>query len=132
MEEFYTRQKANEGVKLPLVFPDGSPSEEWVIIRHIQSDAFRETLEEDSRRKLIAMTAEDDEKLEEPITHIDLLVSLISDWSFESKLTDANKKQLLTEAPQIADYIDKFATDKKRFFARPSKDSTSSSKKKQS
>ena len=132
MEEFFTREKANKGVKLPLVHPDGSESKHWLIIRNIQSDLFRQKIEDDARRRLeFARPAEGDEKKEEFIetTHEELLSTLIADWSFDEECTEENKIKFLTEAPQIAEEIDKFAANKKRFFAQPSKSCTDTSEK---
>jgi hypothetical protein len=41
MDAFYTRQKANEGIQLPLFLPDGTKTDHWIRIRGIDSDAFR-------------------------------------------------------------------------------------------
>ena len=129
MKEFYTRKKSNEGVKLPLVFPDGSPSKHWLLVRSIQSDAFREIVAEDSRRQILNSSVEKDEDKVTPATHTELLCTLIAGWSFEQECTDENKHKFLTEAPQVADEIDKFAANKKRFFSKPSKGSINPSEK---
>ncbi len=41
MEQFYTREAANEGVKFPLKTSDGKETEHWILVRGIVSDQFR-------------------------------------------------------------------------------------------
>ncbi|MAF43768.1 MAG: hypothetical protein CMI54_06340 [Parcubacteria group bacterium] len=127
MEEFFTRQKSNEGVKLPLVHPDGSPSKHWIKVRNTKSDAFRDKLSAQYEMQQAAIGAQDENGNAIEVEALDqnvLLATLIADWSLEDELSDENKLKLMVEAPQIADQIDKYATNNKLFFSDPSKDST--------
>ena len=55
MQEFFTRGIANEGVKLPLSYPDGTLSEHWITVRGIDSDEFRR-VETQSKRKAVVLS----------------------------------------------------------------------------
>lgn len=118
MEQFFTRQKANEGTKVPLFLPTGEPSEHFLIVRSIYSDAFR-----DAERKAIrgvpdvAMIEDEDEKQKAfKDLELDTIVSLVCGWSFEQELNDETVRKLLVEAPQIADAVDQVAKKKTVFF----------------
>jgi hypothetical protein len=54
MGAFYTRQKANEGIQLPLFLPDGTKTDHWIRIRGIDSDAFRIANDTEHRNALHA------------------------------------------------------------------------------
>lgn len=119
MEEFYTRTKANEGVKLPLSTPDGKETDHWLMIRGVDSDAFREA-EADAKRSLIQKKADPKEAM------LSAVSALVSDWSFDKPCTQDAVKDFLREAPQIADSVDKVAGDRKLFFALRSSSSNDS------
>jgi len=59
MEAFFTREKANEGIEVPLYLPSGEKSEHWLRIRGVDSDHFR-LAEADSRRKAIDIATIED------------------------------------------------------------------------
>jgi len=110
MEEFFTRTKANEGVKLPLTTPDGKETKHWLMIRGVDSDAFREA-EAEAKRSIIQKRIEPGEAMRS------VVASLISDWSFDKPCSRDEVMAFLLEAPQIADAVDKVAGDRKLFFA---------------
>ena len=121
MEEFYTRTKANEGVKLPLSTPDGEKTDHWLMILGVDSDVFREA-ESEAKRSLIQKKADPKEAM------LSVVASLVSDWSFDKPCTQEEVKAFLKEAPQIADAVDKVAGDRKLFFALRSSGSNDSPK----
>lgn len=109
IEQFATRSDANDGVKVPLYNKHGEKTEHWLIVRGVDSDAFREAESEAKR-----MVATKKATLKEAMRHA--LSSLVSEWSLDGPCTKENIIHLLTEAPQIADAIDKIAGDRKSFF----------------
>lgn len=122
MEAFYTRAKANEGIKLPLVLPTGERTEHWLQIRGIDSDIFRAAEAQASRRVLeIAAIEDKDEKAKaENDVKADLLASLVIAWSFDQECTIENVKAFFAEAPQIANMVDRAASQRSRFFVEKS------------
>jgi len=131
MEAFFTRQKANEGVKLPLALPDGTETDHWLRIRGIDSDAFKAARSESNRAAMdLAAVADTLPKaeLESKMTDakLRLLASLVMGWSFEQDFTEEAVLQFLREAPQIADQIDSLAARRRLFFAQSSTNSTPS------
>lgn len=129
IESFFTRQRANEGIKLPLSLPDGSDTDHWIRIRGIDSDAFK-AAEAEQRRRVYAASAEDDKaKLAAVLADIILenTCALVIEWSFTDRpCTPENIKNLLREAPQITDQIDRLASRRALFFTKGSTNSTPS------
>jgi len=126
MEQFYTRDKANEGVTLPLSLPNGDMTEESLTILGIDSDDFKRANTEEQRKisttlEIAAKIDDDEERLafvtkREADSKLIILAALIKAWSFEEECTEENKINFLRNAPQIADAINSYAADRKRFF----------------
>ncbi|MGI0119686.1 phage tail assembly chaperone [Zooshikella sp. RANM57] len=117
MQSFFTRQKANEGIKLPLSLPDGTPTDEYLMIRGIDSDHYQTAINE-AKRAIFAKSSKDTSDYDPAEAELDVLVSLVAGWSFEEELTPENIKNFLKEAPQIAKQIDKLAGDRALFFGK--------------
>lgn len=134
MEAFYTRDKANEGRKLTLYAPDGSPTDEWLMVRHAWSEAFQDAEDaglRESREAVMALGESPDPaamKAIERRTRVKMLASLVAGWSFEAECTPEAVAEFLHRAPQIADKIDEFAGDAKSFFGDESRRSRRGSK----
>lgn len=126
MESFFTRQRANEGVELPLDLPDGTPTAHRIRIRGIDSDAFR-TAKAESSRKLAEMTlAQEKAAFETSAIEAEnrrLLASLVISWTFPMDCTPENVANLLAEAPQIAQQINNLAAQRGLFFKKGSTNS---------
>lgn len=131
MKEFYTRSKANEGKKVPLSLPDGSPSEHWLMVRGVDSDEFRRA-EAKSKRKAIELAQiKDDKERQEAIEQekLELIAVLVADWSFDEECSRENVVEFLREAPQIGDMVDRIAVSRASFFGERSSSSTGTQKK---
>lgn len=123
--DFYTRAKASEGERLPLSLPDGTPTDEWLLIRGVDSDEFRAALDE-HRRAILANAAIEDEteKVEKNrLAGVKLHCALIMGWSFDIECTADALEEFLREAPHLATEVDNFASDRRRFFRKRSTDS---------
>jgi hypothetical protein len=127
MDEFFTRDKANEGVTLPLFRPDdGAKTEHWLKILGVDSDAYFKA-ETAMRRAMPGVEAEAKSLngSEEQLTFIaekqkewqrKILAAIIADWSFDKECNEANKIEFLSNAPQIAKAVDAFVSDRRLFF----------------
>ena len=126
MEDFYTRDKANEGQRLPLRTPDGQPTDHWLQVRHVWSDAFQSAEEASMREIQERIVALGDKAADADIAKAKregtnrLLASLVSEWSFDEPCTPDAVAAFLDKAPQIAEQINRFAADAKRFFGSES------------
>lgn len=122
MAIFHTRDRANEGQKLPLHAPDGSPTDHWLLVRHVWSDAFQkaeDAAQREARETVMGMGENPDREAVAEVqraARVRLLASLVAGWSFDAECTPDAVADFLAQAPQIADAIDRFAADRKRFF----------------
>jgi len=131
MKEFYTRSKANEGKKVPLSLPDGSPSEHWLMVRGVDSDEFRRA-EAKSKRKAIELAQiKDDKERQDAIEQekLELIAVLVAGWSFPEECSRENVVEFLREAPQIGDMVDRIAVSRASFFGERSSSSTGTPRK---
>jgi hypothetical protein len=126
MEEFFTKDRANEGIKFPLTRPDGTKTDHWLLVRGVDSDvcqrinrenrrefAFIEATAKaieckDTRAKYLA---DEYERLENKA-----VAALIADWSFETECNPEEVQAFLREAPQIFDAVNRVAGNRAVFF----------------
>lgn len=134
LEQFYTRDKANEGRKLPLYTPDGQQTEEWLLVRHVWSDAFIHAEESSLREARDAILAMGDKSDPAEVAKLQasakrrVLASLVAGWSFDMPCTPESAADFLANAPQIAEQINTFAADSKGFFGDGPRNSKRGSK----
>ena len=127
MEEFYTRGRAEDGVKIPLQTPEGAKTDHYLIVCGIDSDRFRQA-DIKAKRKMLELAAEtDDEKRTENLNSAkaELIASLVKDWSFDQECTRANVVSFLREAPQIMEQIDRVTANRPLFFTMQGSNSES-------
>lgn len=120
--DFFTRAKANEGERMPLSLPDGTPTDEWLLIRGVDSDQFRVALDDFRRELLAAASIKDEaEKAEKTeAARLRMNSALVIGWSFDIEFTDDALLELLRESPYITAEVDRFASDRRRFFGKRS------------
>lgn len=119
IDDFFTRQRANEGIVLPLALPDGTPTEHTITIFGVDSDSFRKAESELKHQAMDLMGSTDKAAKEDLALHgrARLVASMVKGWSFDLPCTRDNVIRLLEEAPQIMDAIDSLASNRRRFFA---------------
>lgn len=125
IDAFKTRDKANDGVRVPLSTPDGKKTEHWLQIRSVWSDEYQA-----ARSELIRQAIEDGKKVAEakPEDANTLrkeadrrrravaAASLVGGWSFDLEFTEEAVAEFLLEAPQILAHVERIAEDNARFF----------------
>lgn len=130
MEAFFTRERANEGIEVPLYLPDGTKTEHWLRIRGVDSDHFRLAEAESKRDAMRVAMIEDPLERAKAIADakLNLIAALVISWSFEKECTLENIKEFFRQAPQIADAVDQVASKRALFFAKRSSSSLSTPK----
>lgn len=132
MEQFFTREKSNSGIDIPLLLPDGTPTEFFIKVRGADSDVFRQAEAESMRRIVeVKQKHKDDEEAQRKAFEEEktwLIAQLVIDWNLEEECTEENIIKLFTNAPQIKDEVNKVAGDRKAFFKKESANSTNSQK----
>lgn len=122
-ESFFTKELSEEGVKVPLALPDGSRTDHWMVLLSTDSDAFKRGCVAVNQRFLKDAGKEQSaaEKLADKEKRNMLYLSLlIKEWSFDEPCTEANKVRVLSNAPALADMVDRFANQRANFFKKPS------------
>lgn len=142
-ESFFTRDRANKGIEVPLYDPaTGKKTEEWLRVLGKDSDAYRaEKVASQERlielvRDIPASFAKDsrdkeiDRKIDEarPDEERRLVASLVSGWSFAEKCTRKAVIEFFENAPQVQDLVDEVASKRVLFFANESSISADSPK----
>ena len=112
--QFFSRQKHEEGIQVPLPLPDGSESGEFVVLMGRDSRIFRKAQSDYRNRMMIAKV--DQKEFDEYTEGIKLTASAIKSWTLEDELSQEAAVEMLTNAPYILDALDSALYDNKRFF----------------
>lgn len=125
MSAFNVTTLSNDGVKVPLSLPDGTPTEEFLVVCGADSKEFKTHKMNADRRKLQAVKdlKDNPERLAELHEDInrELVATLVKSWSFEPECNVKNVCAFLESAPQVQTQVDKFAGDRSNFFTKPPK-----------
>lgn len=124
-KDYFTRPAHNTAIRITIAAPDGSGGEAWLDMVGAESDRFR-AARELSEHELLASLAKienvDDRKKfiadQKQASRLKMLASLVVAWSFDEECTPENVILLLTEAPFIADEIDRKSASTKDFLAK--------------
>lgn len=130
MNEFFTRDTANEGKRVYLHSPDGVKTEHWVLVRSVDSDAYEQAKIQRDRALLDAPSSDDDEAYNAFIreTRLNMIASVIAGWSFDEELTPENVRVFLDKAPQIAREIEQLSSSRSFFYTGSASSSAPSRK----
>lgn len=126
--QFFTRDKANEGVRVPLFTPDGKPTDQWLQIRGVDSDEFR-SADTQAKRDAVKLAAIKDQKERDDAVYdltTRLTATLVIAWSFDQECTLENVTAFFKQAPQICNAVDITAGDRGYFFRKESSNSVAS------
>lgn len=122
MKEFFTRAGANAGTRIELKLPDGKPSPHWLHVLGADGDVFRQAAVVASREVVRAISAFPNGKPSDvelakirQEARLRNLAAVITEWSFALPCDEDNKLELLREAPQIADAVDRLISDRSLF-----------------
>lgn len=121
---FNVKAKSDEGVKVPLSLPDGTETDEYLVVRGTDSKAFVAAQTKHQRATLkLAKDKEKDTVGNRKVLARKLVASLVAGWSFEDmECNEENVIKFFETAPQIQDEVDKFAIDRSNFFVKPPSD----------
>ena len=123
MAAFNVAKKANSGSKMMLTLPDGTETEEYLVVMGADSTKFRGVVAKANREKLKKLKSmQDNDAARDKMlldTEIKVLASLVVDWSFDEECTQANVVRFFKDSPQIQEQVDSFASDRANFFEVP-------------
>lgn len=120
LTDFFIREKANEGIDVPLALPNGEDSGHTICVRGIDSDHFKKAQVTRSRQNLriLAIENEEEQLAETEKADTALLSSLVAGWSFPEEFNETYVVQLLTENPVIRSLVDGTAAKRSAFFGK--------------
>ncbi len=124
MGSFSIKVQSEEGIKVPLLLPDGEETEHFLMVRGADSAAFRKAQARAHRGalELVKLSKakkpidEGDLAMRQAKVQRDLLSHLIAGWSFEAECTPETVSDFFHEAPQIEEMVNEIAGDRGRFF----------------
>jgi hypothetical protein len=134
MDLFRTRDSANTGIKLELVNPiDGKPTEHWIQIAGIDSDVYHKANTRAMRQiATLGEVSEDERHAAISAGSLDIIASLVLDWSFDKPCTPDNVREFLLSAPQIRNAVNVSAGNRALFMNSNSQSSPLGTEKKPS
>lgn len=109
-KDFHTRSESDKGVKFLLESPDGTQSDEWLLVAGVESIRY-----EKAHRDTIKATLNGSDSLEQGNI---LLSALVIDWSFEDECTPEIVLDFLQNAPYIKAALDRFAINRANFLKK--------------
>ena len=112
--QFNSREKSEEGLKVFLPLPDGTITEEFVVISGRDSRAYRKA--QSNYRNQMVVAKVDEKDFDEYAEGLKLTASAIKAWSLEEILTPEAAFAFLDNAPYLVDLIDGKLYDSKSFF----------------
>ena len=129
MGSFSIKAKSDEGIKVPLLLPDGEKTEHFLMVRGADSAAFRKAQARAHRGALDLLKLSKAKKPIEPgdlamrqaKVQRDLISHLFAGWSFEEECTPESASAFMEEAPQIEELVNEIAGDRSHFFSKASR-----------
>ena len=113
-QKFATRDVIEAGIKVPLACPDGTPSDDWLVIRNFRSDGFRKVNAEIAARDAQKGTPGFEVQQADAVKRC---AALIAGWSFKAECTPENIAKFLADCPTVPEQVFLAATQDKHFFA---------------
>ena len=123
MAAFDVLKLSKEGVRVDLTLPDGSETNEFLLVCGADSTEFRCAKAKAARAKMEAIKGgkKKPEDVVQAHAEIDvkLVATLVKAWSFEGECTPETVVGFLKSAPQIQEQVDRFAGNRSNFFEKP-------------
>lgn len=122
MEDYKTTQRAQDAVKMFLVLPDGTRTDDYLMLVGTESTDFRGAKYKQEQRALeISRLGTIEERMAAvEDARMSVLAACVKGWSFDVPFSEASAKELLAGAPYLADTVDTFISRRANFFAKPS------------
>ena len=131
--DFFTLEVANTGRRVMIPGRDGRLTAEWLHVHHTDSDSFRQKRAAvfTAAAMIDPATPDSERKKLRDAAMMDLLASSVSGWSLDDEFSRENVMALLTNAPYLADWLDRTTSDASVFFGNGSTGSLSTAEPKQ-
>ena len=128
LDELDNASIADAGVKMKLFTRDGEPTTSWLLIRGVDSDAWRraEIRFHRSRLNTVAKLTDEEKDPEarqekaidaEMAEYLERATVLVAGWSFPEPCIKETVKKTLAKNPHLQDQIISFAGNRASFFS---------------
>lgn len=114
---FETKHKAETGITIPLVTPEGHKTNHWIKVRSKLSHVY-EKMKAEIGQKMVRDLAKGRHLIDQIDDDRKLVASLVKEWSFDEPCTLEEVRKFLENAPQFKDEIEEVASDVKQFFEK--------------
>lgn len=128
---FETREAGNEGIEFPLYDPvTNIKTSHWLRVLSVDSDAYAAANTKAMRKAVEIGKIEDDREREAALEEqsLNIIASLVTDWSFKKHFSEGAVREFLKNAPQIKNAVNRVAADRALFMTRSSQSSTDTPK----
>ncbi len=125
MGAFNTRALSESGVKMHLTLPDGTETDEFLIVQGSDSVGFAAGLAKYNRE--ILRISEDKDLDDETVALLlaerkrELVASIVLSWTFDQDCSVGEIVKFFSASPRIQQQVDLFAGDPTNFFVLPPK-----------
>ncbi len=109
-QDFYTREMAEKGVKFLLDLPDGTKSDEWLLVVGAESARY-----EKAHREVVKLILDGADPAEQGDR---LLSSLIIGWSFDTDCTPESVLEFFQNSKYIKVDVDRFVVKRANFLKK--------------
>lgn len=118
--DLYTLNTSTEGVQMPVKFPNGTLTGQFLTVIGTDSEDFdiANAIHRKERTSILALPEGAHTKaFNEAQTR--LVAACVTGWSFDAKFSREAVIELLTQSPDIRKQVDDFAVDRRNFFKMP-------------
>lgn len=126
INSLFILKDAEDGKPMDVLFPNGKKTGETITVLGSDSESFRAAMAVARREEIDAMGDGDNKTKPEILAKkqdeikINLIASLVKDWSFDEPCEKESVIKLFKNAPYILEQVDSFAANRRNFFTNPS------------
>ncbi len=126
--DYFTADKASEGLKIDLPRPDGAKSTDWAIVRGEDSPEYKAAYSAAMRELLSSEHSIEDSPEVKLKAEVTLGVALIKEWSFKQPVTVETITELIEKAPYLWKEIEVVSQNRSLFAVKKPKASSTTRK----
>lgn len=116
IEQLFTRDKANQGVDIPVVFPGAKEPVGTIKILGCDSEVYKEQVRKRAieNARILTLPVEQQQAAIEA-ADLEAVTACVCGWSFEDKFNKLNVRKLLVESPFIFELVNESVMNRSLF-----------------
>lgn len=117
-KDFYTVDRAEQGIKVPLRLPSGGATDYWLHCRGIDAPSYREVMIPLVREiKALEASKEADAATKAEDLNLRLVAAFVIGWNLPDEFTEEGVLELLRKTPRLRVEVDTSCAVRSNFFA---------------